>query len=403
MRIAYLVNRYPTVSHSFIRREIAAVERLGHEVDRYSVRPAPPDLPDARDRDELARTVVILAAPWWQLFAAALATAARRPGGFVIALRRAARMAPPSLRGRLASWAYVVEACWLGRAMVRRGATHLHAHFGTNPAAVARLVHLLFAFPYSFTIHGPDEFDAPKQLDLTGKAEDASFVVTISDYGRSQMLRWTPLALWPKIVVVRCGLDRPADPPEPAPAERDGFCCVARLAPQKGLPILVEAVALLRDRDCPVRVTVIGDGDLRESLARMIAAERLDGAITLAGALDGAAVQRAMRAATVFVLPSFAEGLPVVLMEALAEQTPVIATQVAGVAELVDGGCGWLIRPGSAAALADAMAQALATSREARDALGDEGRRRVRRLHDVDREAALLVGHIADPPRCVAP
>ena len=398
MRIAYLVNRYPTVSHTFIRREILAIEAQGHQVSRFSVRAAPGDLPDAADRAERDRTIVVLGQSLATLLATAAATLLRSPLRLFSAFRVTGTMTPRTARGFVARLAYLVEACWLAEAMRRAGVDHLHAHFGTNPAAVARLVHRLSGLPYSFTVHGPDEFDEPRQLDLAGKIADAAFTVAISDYGRSQLCRWAALTAWPRIVVVRCGVD--AGSIDAAPAEKTmDFCSVARLAPQKGLPVLVDAVAALRDRGRAVSVAVIGDGPMRDELQREIDRRGLASQITLLGSRDGHAVLATLRSAGAMVLPSFAEGLPVVIMESLAVATPVITAAVAGIPELVDASCGWVVAPGSTEALVTAMTAALDAGPVARRARGEEGRRRVAAAHDVDRNAATLLAHIIAVPR----
>jgi glycosyltransferase involved in cell wall biosynthesis len=394
MRIAYLVNRYPTVSHTFIRREILGIEAEGHDVARFSIRAAPGDLPDAADRAERQRTRVVLDQPLPTLLLAAVASLIRRPGRTWRAWQTTRPMTPRTPRGFVARFAYLFEACWLAAAMRSAGTTHLHAHFGTNPAAVARLVHLLSGIAYSFTVHGPDEFDEPRQIDLAGKVADSAFVVAISDYGRSQICRWAALEDWPRVVVVRCGVDIASIAAGDAAVKTLDFCSVARLAPQKGLPVLIETVALLRDRGIVATVAVIGDGPMRDELAAEIARRGLGDQISLLGSRDGGAVLATLRDAKALVLPSFAEGLPVVIMESLAVATPVVTTAIAGIPELVDAGCGWVVAPGSVEALATAMIAALDASPEQRQAMGAEGRARVARDHDARRNAALMVRHI---------
>lgn len=396
MRIAYLVNRYPAVSHSFIRREILGLEAAGHEVLRFTLRAPEADLPDPADRAEAARTTVVLAQPRRALLAAALGRAVRRPGRFLAALRTAVAMgqgAPARVARQLA---YLVEACWLAGRI--GGATHLHAHFGTNPAAVARLLHRLTGLRYSFTVHGPEEFDGPLALDLPGKIADAHAAVAISSYGRSQLMRWTPVERWGRLRIVRCGVDRGfAAAPVPPPAAAPALVCVARLSGQKGLPLLVEAAALLRARGIAFHLTLIGDGELRGEVERLIAARGLDDAVAVTGYLDAAAIRARLAAARAMVLPSFAEGLPVVLMEALALAVPVVTTFVAGIPELVDEQCGWLVPAGSPERLADAMAAALAADPARLRAMGEAGRARVLAAHDADANAHALAAIFAEP------
>ena len=261
--------------------------------------------------------------------------------------------------------AYLGEAAWLILRFRQHPVDHLHAHFGTNPATVARLARRLGGPPYSFTAHGPDEFDKPEALDLRGKVAEAQTAVAISSFGASQLMRWSDPADWRHIAIARCGVDAGflAATPVAAPTA-PRFATVARLNGQKGLPLLVEAAALLKARGHDFRLDIAGDGELRGALERQIAEAGLSDNVHLVGTLDGAGVRRLIEDARVFVLPSFAEGLPVVIMEALALERPVIASAIAGTPELVDAGCGWLVPAGSAAAVADAMAAAIDASPE---------------------------------------
>lgn len=399
MRIAYLCNRYPAVSHSFVRREIAGMEAAGHLVDRYTVR-APTVLLDADDRAEAAHTTAILSAGAVALLAALLAALIRAPRRFAGAARLAMRGAGLSPLALVRHVAYLGEAAWLMRRLKADRVDHLHAHFGTNPATVARLARRLGGPPYSFTAHGPDEFDRPQALDLAGKVAEARVAVAISSFGRSQLMRWSDPADWPRIVVARCGVDAAFLRDTPPAPDAPRFATVARLSGQKGLPLLVEAAAILRARGHDFRLDIAGDGDLKDALVRQISATGLDEQVRLVGSLDGAGVRRLIEGARAFVLPSFAEGLPVVIMEALALGRPVIATAIAGTPELVDAACGWLVPAGSAPAVADAMAAAIDAPPERIAAMGREGRRRVTEHHDAARNARVLAEAIVAMPAC---
>lgn len=389
MRIAYLVNCYPAPSHSFIRREIAGVEAAGLEVLRYSIRPAPDALPDPRDETERAHTTVVLAKGVGTLMAAVVAITLAHPLKTMAALRCAVRV------GGARQLAYLAEAAWLVREWRRQGVRHVHAHFGTNPAAVVRLARALDGPPYSFTVHGPDEFDAPIALDLAGKIADAAFVAAISSYGRSQLMRWSNPRDWPKIEVVRCGVDpeyltyEAADPPE-----TQTLCCVARLAPQKGLHILIDAIARIASTRPDLRIVIVGDGPLRASLEQQAARLGITDRIAFAGISSGDAVRQHLLEARAFVLPSFAEGLPVVLMEALALRRPVITTWVAGIPELVDDTVGWLCPPGDVDALVAKMKAALDAPVAQLVCMGDIGRASVASAHDAERNGAQLAALI---------
>lgn len=396
MQLAYLVNQYPAVSHSFVRREILAIEELGHAVARFSIRASSQDLPDARDRDEARKTAIILSAGFPSLLGATLARVLRHPQR-VLSAFRITRTAP-AFSGFVRRVAYLVEGIWLARELQRAGVQHLHAHFGTNPAAVARIVHIVSGIPYSFTVHGPDEFDEPVHIDLRGKIADASFVVAISDYGRSQLCRWARLEDWDKIVVVRCGLDgNQLDGSVPGREKDIDLCTVARLAPQKGLPILIEALAILARRGRNPGLAVIGDGPLRGALEAQARRCGVESQVRFLGPCDEATVTDILARSKLMALPSFAEGLPVVIMEAFACGTPVATTSIAGIPELVDSTCGWVVPAGSAPAIANAIDEALASSEAQRSARGEIGRQRVRARHDIRVSAAQMISHIERP------
>ena len=393
MRIAYLCNVYPAVSHSFVRREIEAIEAAGHEVHRFSVRPAQWGLKDEADLRELRVTQSVLDQGVARLCLGVIALCLSRPAKALAALGTASRLSAAGLGSKARHIAYWLESAWLLRRMERLRIEHLHAHFGTNPAAVAAIVHAWGGPPFSFTAHGPDEFDAPVSLALAAKVNAANFVVAISNYCRSQVMRWSARSDWHKIRVVRCGLDRSflEAPPQPMPTGSTELLCVARLSAQKGLPLLLDACGRLRAAGQNFTLTIIGDGELRDTLQAEIERRELADCVTLAGSTSSAEIREALVRARAFVLPSFAEGLPVVLMEALAMSKPVITTAIAGIPELVDAECGWLIAPGSVDALVDAISAALAASPEDLAAKGAVGRERVRSMHDASRNAKSIV------------
>jgi glycosyltransferase involved in cell wall biosynthesis len=388
-----LCNLYPAVSHSFVRREIEAVERAGHEVHRFSLRPPRDDLKDEADLREAVETEVVLGRGVGPLISAALGLFLLRPVKSVASLAAALRLAGPGLKQKARHVAYWLEAAWLLGRLERLRIEHLHAHFGTNPAAIAAIARAWGGPPYSFTAHGPDEFDAPVALSLPAKIEAASFVIGISSYGCSQLMRWCEPEHWNKIELIRCGLGAdflgaPVDDPRAESAE---FVCVARLSGQKGLPLLIAACDRLRSQGADFSLTIIGDGELRDSLDAEIRRRKLETFVNLAGIRTSSEIREHLTKARAFVLPSFAEGLPVVLMEALALSRPVIATSIAGIPELVDDECGWIIPAGSEDALVEAMTNALRASARDLAGKGAVGRRRVHRMHDAVQNAAQLI------------
>lgn len=395
LRVAYLCNVYPAVSHSFVRREIEALVALGHEVTRFSIRPHRSDLKDAADVGEAACTEVVLGGGFATFLLIATLELVSRPYRAAQAFVAACRMSGAQPKQLVRHVAYLLEAAWLLKRLNQLKVTHLHAHFGTNPAAVALLTRALGGPPYSFTVHGPDEFDAPVALALSQKIAAASFVVAISSFGRSQLMRWSAIEQWSKIKVVRCGVDSSFfDSAAEFTHASSEFCCVARLTPQKGLPLLIDACAKLDSAGEDFTVTIVGDGELRSVLDAEIRARGLEHRIVLGGSKSATDIRNDLLRARAFVLPSFAEGLPVVLMEALAVARPVIATAIAGIPELVDNTCGWLVPAGSVDALAAAMREALHASPEELEAKGRVGSQRVRRMHSARRGAELIAAMI---------
>ncbi|MDP6539820.1 MAG: glycosyltransferase [Planctomycetota bacterium] len=393
MRVAYLTNQYPRTSHTFVRREIAALEELGVEVERFAIRPAGEDLVDERDRAELGRTRVLLDRGVLGLAAGLALALVTRPAAAARAAAAAVAMGRRSERGVARHLAYLAEAALLVRALERSCASHLHAHFGTNSAAVARLCRLLGGPPYSFTVHGPEEFDAPHALSLPAKIADAAFVCAISSFGRSQLYRLVPRREWEKIVVVPMGVDEAfldealARPVPAAPR----LVCVGRLCEQKGQLLLVDAVARVVAAGREVHLRLVGDGELRAAVEERIAHHGLRERVEVVGWADTERVREELLAARALVLPSFAEGLPVVLMEALALGRPVLSTFVAGIPELVrPGECGWLVPAGCVDSLSAALAEVLDASPEDLAALGTAGRRRVAERHHVRAGAHAL-------------
>lgn len=392
MRVAYLVNCYPRVSHTFIREEIAALERQGVAVERFSVRRTPDQLVDEADLRERTKTRVILDGGKLRLLSAPLEAFARSPRRALNALNLTLRLGARSDRGILRHLAYLAEACVLLEWTRAADSGHVHAHFGTNSATVAMLCRLLGGPPYSFTAHGPEEFDNPVMLGLSEKIAHADFVIAISSFGRSQLYRRCSHSEWDKVQVVHCGLRRELLEAIPAPfPTRPRMVSVARLSEQKGQLLLIEAVHRLKASGvADLELVLVGDGELRGELEARIDALNLRTNVTITGWADSKRVRAELDAARVFVLPSFAEGLPVALMEALAVGRPVITTNVAGIAELVTPECGWLVPAGSIDALVDAMRQALNVPPPVLEQMGRVGAQRVRERHDVDVEAQRL-------------
>lgn len=392
MRIAYLINQYPKVSHTFIRREIAALEEQGIEIERFSIRNTRDGTVDQDDKLEAERTRSILSLGTIRLLAHGGRVAATRPIRLLKALALTFRLGLRSDRGLFRHCCYLLEACVLFTWLQRAGVEHIHTHFGTNGPVVAMLCRALGGPSHSFTVHGPTEFDKPERLALDKKAKSASFIVAVSEFGRSQLYRWCEREDWPKIAVVHCGIDGDFldSPPRPIPTATK-LVCVGRLCEQKGHFVLLQAASRLAGEGIDFELVLVGDGPLRHDIEAAARELGIRERVAITGWATNQEVREQLLASRALVLPSFAEGLPVVIMEAFALGRPVISTHIAGIPELVTPGeCGWLVPAGSVDALADAMREVLEAPVERLELMGRAGTERVRKFHDVRREVAKL-------------
>ena len=389
MNIAYLTAVYARVSHSFIRAEVRQLRALGHSVDTFSVREADAaELVSDEIREEHGRTDHILGQGFTRLLASAVLELLRTPARAASTLILATRCGWPGIKGRLWCYAYFVEACYLSRRLRARRIEHLHVHMGDGCATVGMLAAALAGIPYSMTVHGL-EFDGAPLLALDQKVRRSRFTVAVSEHGRSQLYRWSAPEDWRKIHVVRCGV-LPGGDARPLPAYGRRIVCVARLSPEKGHLVLLDALARL-PAGAAFELVLVGDGPLRRRIEARIADPALAGRVRLAGWMGAQAVRDEILRARALVLASFSEGLPLVLMEALALERPVIATAVGGISELVEPGVsGWLVPPGSADALGEALHEALEAGPERLARMGRAGAARVRERHDQAKEARRL-------------
>ncbi len=389
-RIAYLTGEYPAVSHTFILREVEALRRHGLDVRTASIRRTGAEHHRGPSEQHAAATTfyVLEAAKSPVAFLAAQALAFSAPKRYFGALARAWSLRTPGLKAALYQLFYFAEATILARWIKAEGITHLHNHFAGPSASVSMLASHLAGIPYSFTLHGPADLAEPARWKLGEKIAGAAFVACISHYARSQAMLMSEPTHWERLKIIHCGVT-PALYDRPRAADDDGalhLVFVGRLAPVKGLRVLIEAL-VQADRD-DVRLTIVGDGGERTTLEEM--AKPLGKRVHFTGFQSQEEVAQILSTAHAFVLPSFAEGVPVVLMEALAAKLPVIATRITGVPELVDDGVsGLLVSPGDVSALANAIDR-LAALPDRGTSLGEAGCETVRAEFDIDGEAARL-------------
>ncbi len=391
MKIGYLLNQYPYISCTFIRREIVGLEAQGIDVARFSIRSSEYDLVDERDVDEIKKTRFVLAQGVVGLLLSFFLVFLQRPLKMVQTLLLALRTGWRSDRGVFVYFVYVLEACIAARWCRELGITHVHSHFGTNSTAVAMFCNSLGGPPYSFMIHGPLEWDMPHALNLDYKIKRAAFVTVISSFARSQAFRLVNHTYWSKIHVVHCVVDEDflgQDSPVP---DSNMLVNVGRLGEQKGHLQLIEAARMLDEQRVDFKLRLIGDGPLRGDIERLVTAYNLDDKIELAGWATEDQIKQHLRECRGMVLPSFAEGLPVVIMEAFALGRPVISTYVAGIPELVVPGVnGWLIPAGSSEATASAMRELLEAPPSQLTAMGCDGASAIAREHNPSIETRKL-------------
>jgi colanic acid/amylovoran biosynthesis glycosyltransferase len=379
-------------STTFIRREILALERQGIEILRVALRRWGEDLVEHDDEVEQDRTRYVLHDGSPALILALLRMLWARPANFAGAFALAWKMSRRADRPLIVHLIYLAEACRIEPWLRNEGIQHVHAHFGTNAAEVAMLVHLLGGPTWSFTVHGPEEFDKAPLIGLAEKLRRCAFAIAVSSYGRSQLYRWTKYDDWTKVHVVHCGIDqRSVDASTGAAPSNQRILCVGRLCEQKGQLLLIEAARRLVAKGKHFELVLAGGGELRREIEELIARYNLHDYIRVTGWINSDKVRDEILAARALVLPSFAEGLPVVIMEAMAMRRPVISTFIGGIPELVCvGENGWLVPAGDIDALVEAIEACLNAPVEVLTKMGEAARNRALTRHDVDREALKL-------------
>ena len=389
MTLAYLMNTYPITSTTFVRREIAAHEAAGVTVHRFAIRSWAEDLVDPRDRAEIDRTTYLLSAGAIRLVWGALREVMSNPAGFFRAIATTLHLATRKGGTGARNFVYLLEAISFKRAARAASIHHVHAHFSTNATAVAMLSHIMGGPSYSFTAHGPTEFEDNVGNALKVKVRHAAFVAAITAFAKGVISSATAGQYDGKVKVVHCGID--LDEFDLLPVVNNArIVCVGRLCPAKAQTLLVEAIAPLVVDHPRLELVFIGDGEDRAKIEARVKELGLQNHVTLAGWGSGAEVRTAIAAARILALPSYAEGLPIVLMESLAMGRPVVTTRITGIPELVDTTCGWVVEPGDVPALTQALRKALDASPAALQAMGAEGRSRVAHQHDQARNAAAL-------------
>lgn len=387
-KLAYLVSQYPGISHTFILREVRGLRALG-----FSIQVASVNLPDRGDadlaqeeREEKDKTFYIKQAGVSGAVAAHVSLFIRKPLKYLKALFYALSLGGLDLKKVAYGFFYFVEAVMLGRWLEKTGVSNLHVHFATPASTVAMILTRLQPITFSLTVHGPDEFyDVPGYL-LKEKVEAAAFVCCIGQYARSQLMRLSDPSHWNKFEVAPLGVDISQFAPrvprqDPGPFEA---ICVGRLVPAKGQHILVGAIRLLKDQGREIKLRFVGDGPDRQSLESMVQRLGIEDSVIFEGKVNQDRIRDLYARADAFVLASFAEGIPVVLMEAMAMEIPCVTTCITGIPELIrDGIDGFLVSPSSREALATALGR-LIDDPNLRKQIGAAGRNRVAEKYNLE-------------------
>ena len=393
MKIGYLIAQYPAVNHTYILREVLSLRRSGFDVMAVSVRQ--PDRSakslSQEEASEESRTFSVLGAGVWHAFTVNLRVFARHPVCYLRGIAYAWALTRGTPKLLVSYTVYFIEAVVAGHYFASRGVRTIHTHFAST---VLLLLSRVFPIRYSMTLHGSGEFVDVAGFHLAEKVRRAQFVVTISHFGRSQVMNASDSGDWHKVVVLPLGVDTaeyapgPRQPREPGAPLR--LISVGHLSPVKGYQLLIEAVQRLRGRGKRVELVIVGDGPSRGELEDLIARLRLEGVVRLAGACNHDRIPGYLGQSDIFALSSFLEGVPVVLMKAMAMELPCVATRITGIPEIIEDGIdGLLVPPGSVEHLAEAI-ERLADDEALARRLGAAGRAKVRARYDLGRNAERL-------------
>lgn len=391
MRVGYLMNSYPMTSTTFIRREMESLEALGLEIKRYAVRNWAEKLVDPLDIADQQRTHYLLTHNLLSLFSSFFAVMFSNPIGFLRAFGLWFKVCRNSGSLSVRHFAYLLQATYFYKLCKQDQLQHVHVHFSTNATTVAMLAKQMGGANYSFTAHGPDEFVNPNTISMHLKVANAAFVVAISNYCRVQLVRFSSYKFWDKIVIVHCGIHiKDFTPNFEFDNNNQNLVCVGRICPQKAQLLFPPALAQLKNEFPDIKVHLIGDGESRAQLELEIKKHDVSDMVVLHGWKANTEVKEILVKSRALLLPSFAEGLPVVIMESLALGRPVISTYIAGIPELVDDRCGWMIPAGSIDAIVSAIRDVMNTPSQKLTEMGKEGRSRVEAGHNLESIAPIL-------------
>lgn len=359
MRIAYFTNTYPRATDTFIRREVLGLRKRGFDVLTYSVRKTGSDHDvDQEVIDEKNQTHYLLPFSFLSILGSSLKFFLTSPINFTRTKWLALNTARPGIKGFFLQIVYFIEAISLAKKLKEDKIEHLHNHLGDNSGNVTLFAAKLAKIPFSISIHGPHIFFDGLYWALDKKTEQAKFIACIGHFCTSQMMLYADKAHWSKFEIVRCGVDLKQFEFQEPQRKAKKLVYVGRLSAEKGLPILFNSLVILKEHQYDFELNLLGDGNDRQYLEDLAEEKGISQQVKFSGFVDQETIAKTLRESDIFVLPSFAEGIPVALMEAMAIGIPVIATYVGGITELViDHQTGQMVSPSDPVTLAEAIAR----------------------------------------------
>ncbi len=396
MRISYFTSSYPRATDTFIQREVVGLREAGHEVFTSALR-RPEGANNVSDliRSERENTAYFLPAKVLALISLNITTLFKTPATYFKTLCLAFKTRKPGIKGTLYQFFYFQEALLLSNYLIKNRIQHIHNHFGDSSGSVTMLASQLSGVGYSITFHGPHIFFEPTLLALREKVRFAKFIVCISNYCRSQMMLFSDAEDWHKLYIVHCGVDVAAystGEPLAKILVNDAFklLYVGRLAAEKGVPVLLNSLIALKNEGHNFHLTLLGDGPERADLEHKVKQHGLQEHVHFGGFASQETVRTTLQNSEVFILPSFAEGVPVSLMEAMACGVPVIGTNVGGVTELIQHGVsGLVVSPSDEVSLKQAIVSYM-ENEQLRERVKREARQTIEAQFNLNLEIAKL-------------
>lgn len=393
-KIAYLISCYPAISHTFIFRELAYLRKNGIDVLVTSINPS--NIEDRKqteaEKAEVLRTFYVKKQGFFAIMKSVFSTLLTSPFAFLKGVIFFIRLAGLDIKKLLYYQFYFLEALVIGVWMKNHAVSHLHVHFANPASTVALITSKIFGITFSITVHGPDEFYDVSEHRLKEKIEGAGFLCCIGHYAKSQLMKISNHDQWNKLEVAPLGVDPEHFSPRIFRANPSPFTivCVGRLVPAKGQSILIEAIEKLVKQEVNVHLHFVGDGPDRRTLENETAKKNLQAYIDFKGALNQAEILDIYKRSDLFVLPSFAEGIPVSLMEAMSMEIPCISTYVNGIPELIRNQIdGILVIPADSQELATAILS-LVNNPILREQMGKAGRQRILEKYSLQPNFRLL-------------